>query len=279
MQARFAGSEIVVEGKDHRVVHRLTSEGWEVQHGSDRVALRGTRSRGVSAAGLLSHRVGQELWKYTPPVARVPHLLQPPALDGTLDGFPRVEPLLLDHDDQYRRTESPYAGPEVFSARAHLAWDESALFLAVEVTRDAPVFRPVDAVPLRLDNEPDLIHADGLQCFLRLQDAPTIGWLLSPDPASSALQIRGIAGPASPEAVRGAWRRTGDGYVVTVALSPGRWPPAPGDDPPRFDLLVNEMQPGRLRRAGQLIWTGGGGWAYLRGDRADPGRFGILELV
>ena len=45
-----------------------------------------------------------------------------------------------------------------------------------------------------------------------------------------------------------------------------------------FDLLVNEMQPERLRRAGQLVWSGGGGWVWLRGDRQDPSRFGTLEL-
>jgi hypothetical protein len=31
--------------------------------------------------------------------------------------------------------------------------------------------------------------------------------------------------------------------------------------------VVNEMQPGRERRAGQLALAGGGGWVYLRGDR------------
>ena len=279
VQASFAGSEIVVEGEGGKTIHRLTSEGWEVQHGDARLALRGARGRRVAAVDLLPHRVGQELWKYTPPSVRVPHLLHPPALDGTLEGFPEDGQLSLDHDDQYRRTELPYQGPEQFSARAHLGWDESALYVAVEVTHEAPVFRPVDAEPLRLDNESDLINADGLQCYLRLQDAPTVGWLVTPDPNSDALQVRAVAGPASAEAVHGSWRRTERGYVVTMALAPGAWPPASGDDPPSFDLLVNEMAPDRLRRAGQLIWTGGGGWAYLRGDRADPERFGWLELV
>ena len=32
-------------------------------------------------------------------------------------------------------------------------------------------------------------------------------------------------------------------------------------------VVVNEMQPGRWRRAGQLALVGGGGWVYLRGDR------------
>jgi hypothetical protein len=46
-----------------------------------------------------------------------------------------------------------------------------------------------------------------------------------------------------------------------------------------FDLIVNEMLPARTRRTGQLVWSGGGGWIWLRGDRQDPARFGMLELV
>jgi len=46
-----------------------------------------------------------------------------------------------------------------------------------------------------------------------------------------------------------------------------------------FDLLINEMLPGGLRRSGQLVWSGGNGWVWLRGDRQERERFGILELV
>ena len=35
------------------------------------------------------------------------------------------------------------------------------------------------------------------------------------------------------------------------------------------------MEPGRERRSGQLVWTGGGGWVYLRGDRQDPAALGV----
>ncbi|MGH2608342.1 MAG: hypothetical protein ACRDHF_04570 [Tepidiformaceae bacterium] len=66
---------------------------------------------------------------------------------------------------------------------------------------------------------------------------------------------------------------------MTLAL---RWPegftPRFGGQV-RFDLIVNEMLPARERRAGQLVWSGGGGWVWLRGDRQDPSRFGALELV
>jgi hypothetical protein len=104
--------------------------------------------------------------------------------------------------------------------------------------------------------------------------------LVVPDPASGALQIHHVGGTsADGVTVRGAWRRTEDGYLVTVAISSPGWPPGANDPAPRFDLIVNEMRPGRARRPGQLVWTGGGGWVYLRGDRQDPGRAGRLLLA
>jgi hypothetical protein len=77
--------------------------------------------------------------------------------------------------------------------------------------------------------------------------------------------------------VEGRWAPTDSGYCVTLRLAPRAWAPVAGDLVD-FDLIVNEMQPDRQRRAGQLVWSGGGGWVWLRGDRQDPGRFGQLEL-
>jgi hypothetical protein len=66
---------------------------------------------------------------------------------------------------------------------------------------------------------------------------------------------------------------------MTLAISPPGWGPFRPGDQIGFDLLVNQMLPDRQRRAGQLVWSGGGGWVWLRGDRQNPERFGILELV
>jgi hypothetical protein len=66
---------------------------------------------------------------------------------------------------------------------------------------------------------------------------------------------------------------------VTLALP---WPADDGAELRQrvgFDLLVNELLPGRVRRSGQLVWSGGNGWVWLRGDRQDPARLGALELV
>lgn len=275
--ARFAPGEIVVEAEGQVSTHRQTNDGWEVEEGGARVQLRGLRRDllvGIELGG-----IGRELYKYTPPETAVPHAMQPPPVDGTLTGFDVGEPLHLDHEDQYRRTEEPYPGAEEFAAQAWLTWDEAALYVAVAVAKSDLVFRTQASPALHLDNESDLIHSDGLQLYLQIEGRPPLGWLVVPDPASPALQVHPVVGTAAlASQVRGGWRKSEAGYVATLALSLPGWPPGPNDPPPRFDLVVNEMRPGRTRRLGQLVWTGGGGWSYLRGDRQDPARFGRLML-
>ena len=79
--------------------------------------------------------------------------------------------------------------------------------------------------------------------------------------------------------MRGRWRALPDGYRVTLRIAWPAWVrPYPGGEV-GFDLLVNEMYGARVRRAGQLVWSGGNGWVYLRGDRQDPERLGVLELI
>ena len=46
----------------------------------------------------------------------------------------------------------------------------------------------------------------------------------------------------------------------------------------RFNLVVNEMRTGRERRAGQLVFVGGGGWVYLRGDREPISMAPVAEV-
>ena len=81
----------------------------------------------------------------------------------------------------------------------------------------------------------------------------------------------------TPEMIIGAWQRTGTGYSLTLVLTLPEWSVRSGDEL-AFDLIVNEMRPDRTRRAGQLVWTGGGGWVFLRGDRHQIERLGVLEL-
>ncbi|HEU4648097.1 MAG TPA: heparinase II/III family protein [Gemmatimonadales bacterium] len=255
--------------------HRAVADGWQIDGPSGSVRLRGRRPV-VRSFSPLSPQT-------EPPVqtGAALHTDVPPALDGTLGDFDVSAPLVLDHEDQYRRSEEPYPGPEEFSAAVYAAWDADALYLAVEVTKPEPVFRAADAPPLRLDNEPDDIHSDGLQVYVQPDpEGPAYGWLIAPSEGEPRLRVRPAAGAAGDAAmVEGDWSMTESGYVVTLGIRMPGWEQRQYQDEIGFDILVNEMLPGRERRAGQLVWSGGGGWVYLRGDRQDPAAFGTLQLV
>ena len=265
------GGTIVVETGDGPETHASLVEGWEIASAHRRVRLGGLRPRAAHFEPLIT-RVRPNVERAT-----VPWAPEPPALDGTLAGFDDAHPLALDHEDQYRRSEEPFAGPEEFSATAWLNWDADRLYLAVDVAKPDPWFRPADAPPLELDNEPDDIHSDGLQVYLADDAGRAAGVLVVPE-AGGALRVRAIGG-AEPPRVAGAWRPLDGGYRVTLSLEPAWWTEASLTRGAAFDLIVNEMRPGRQRRAGQLAWSGGGGWVWLRGDRQDRSRYGRLDLA
>ena len=280
VQARGDTIEITtVSGIDH---HRFAGSDWTIeQEGQPPLVLRGVREPTPPFVPLL------EIDPPTPVAAPAFRVGNAPPLDGSLEGFDVSEPLQLVLEDQYRRSEDAYPGPEDLSAVAYAAWDERALYLAVAVTKPELCLRPGGAAPLLLDNDPDDIHSDGLQVYLAPLRAHNgdrtvpVGYLIVPEPDRKVVRARPTSDTRGrpSDAVSGGWQRTGEGYCVTVAIP---WPD--GVHPHAgarvaFDLIVNELLPGRLRRVGQLVWSGGGGWVWLRGDRQDPSRFGVLELV
>ncbi|HEX9611829.1 MAG TPA: heparinase II/III family protein [Gemmatimonadales bacterium] len=273
---RASGDVVEVDTAGHLERHETERDRWLVRNGGNVVSLEGPVEMEVPFRPLLDLEPQR-------PVACLAYVQDvPPALDGTLTGFDTSSPLQLDLEDQYRRSEEPYAGPDELSATAYVGWDSDALYVAVDVTKPELCLRPRDAQALRLDNDPDDIHSDGLQLFVRAEgstDAP-LGFLIVPEEPGGSLRIRVTSGAAGdPGMVRGAWRRTEGGYCVTVSVAaPPGLRPAFGTRI-AFDLIVNEMLPGRTRRAGQLVWSGGNGWVWLRSDRQDPRRFGVLELV
>jgi hypothetical protein len=257
-------------GVDH---HSATVEGWEIRTPTGVTRLRGARRQAKPFEPLVRDKPMRAQGTALP-------LADAPALDGSMDGFDLSEPLQLDHEDQYRRSEEPYTGPDDFSASVFANWTDDALYLAVEVVKPDVFPRDPAAVPLRLDNEPDEIHADGIQVYLQLAPDEAIhGYLVVPSTKNQELIARGVSGAALREdEVRGSWEPTDSGYRMTLAIAPAEWGPFRPGDEIGFDLLVNQMLPDRLRRAGQLVWSGGGGWVWLRGDRQDPARLGTLEL-
>ena len=268
------GNVITVEtgaGTDH---HLATAEGWEITAAAGAVKLADLRRAPPAPRKLI------DLDRPTRVTGRALHAFPPPALDGTLDGFDAREPMTLDYEDQYRRSEEPYPGPEELSATVLVNFDEDGLYLGVDVVKPEVVVRDEAAPPLRLDNEPDDIHADGLQVYLQpVPEGPVYGFLVVLSDEEGGIRVRSTAGAAgTPDMVTGAWRRTETGYSVALRIVPPEWSPR-GGDALGFDLLVNEMRSDRVRRAGQLVWSGGGGWVYLRGDRQPSERFGVLELA
>ena len=279
---RVQGSVIEVETAERGVErHSATALGWEITTKARRIRLAGARQPEPPFEPLL------ELDKPTPAAGAALRAAAPPALDGSLDGFDTSEPLRLELEDQYRRSEEPYAGPDDFSALAHAAWDDDALYLVVEVVKPELCIRPGGAPALRLDNEPDDIHSDGVQVYLARDETggtrdERVGYLIVPDSAGSGLRVLATSdSSADPVRVRGAWQRTERGYRVTLGIAWPQWGGQRAHVGGRlpFDLLVNEMLPGRTRRAGQLVWSGGNGWVFVRGDRQDLARMGVLELV
>jgi hypothetical protein len=271
---RVARGTIEVETAGGVDQHVATVEGWDIRTSTAQVKLRGGRRQAPDFEPLVQ--------RDRPLLAHGAALqvAESPALDGTLDGFDTSEPLELDHEDQYRRSEQPYIGPEEFSARAFVNWTDEALYLAVEVIKPEVFARDPSTGPLRLDNDVDEIHGDGVQVYLRLpiEDA-VYGLLVVPSTRGGELITRAVSGTAGREGmVRGRWQPTQNGYTVTLAIAIPGWNQSRPGDEIGFDLLVNQMLPDRLRRAGQLVWSGGGGWVWLRGDRQDPSRFGALEL-
>ncbi len=254
--------------------HVSTATGWEVRTSTAVIRLGGARRPPPAFEPLV--RTDRPLVAHGTAV----QVGEPPVLDGTLEGFVGSEPLELDHEDQYRRSEEPYPGPEEFSARAYVNWNEEGLYLAVEVVKTEVFARDPDAPPLLLDNEPDEIHADGVQVYLRPDaEGPVCGLLLVPSSRGPDLIVRPVPETAaSASMVQGKWQATETGYIVTAAIALPEWGPISPGAEIGFDLLINQMTAGRRRRAGQLVWSGGGGWVWLRGDRQDPARFGSLRL-
>ncbi len=176
----------------------------------------------------------------------------------------------------YRRSESPYGAAGPLTARVAVVAVDSRVCIALEVTKQELVFRAVDAPDLGLDNEVSDIHSDGVQCYVGA-DAWE-GYLAVPDPQSTGVRIQAVAGTAA-DASRcvASWARTADGYRIVVAIDLGR--PIRRGERLAVNVVVNEMQPGRERRAGQLALAGGAGWVYLRGDRETPAGAAIAEVT
>ena len=192
--------------------HISTVEGWEVRSERETIRLRGSRKAAAPFQPLMQNH---------PLVARgvALQVAEAPAVDGSLDGFDTSEPLELDHEDQYRRSEEPYAGPEEFSARAYVNWSDAGLHLGVEVTKPELILRDPagGAAPAGQRAGRDPRRRSSAVC----QASPGgggSGALIVPS-TTGELIVRGVEGTrAAADQVTGGWSATEAGYRLPSPL-------------------------------------------------------------
>ena len=97
-------------------------------------------------------------------------------------------------------------------------------------------------------------------------------WLAVPVPGTSGVRLRPVAGSRLGVPLHADWQPTPTGYRLQLRIPLGSLGSRP-DLPVALDLVINDMGPGRERRRGQLVLSGGGGYVYLQGDRQSPLRF------
>lgn len=175
----------------------------------------------------------------------------------------------------YRRSEAGHAARGGTRAELEIAAQADVLWVRVRVWKAAVVVRGAGAPDPALDNETPDVHSDGVQAFLGRE--AWMGVLAVPDFEEGGVRVGAVRGTAPfPAPVSGRSRRHPDGYEVVLCLPAGRrWRRG---DRLRFTVTVNEMVPGRDRRAGQLT-TADAGWVWLRGDREAEGQAVEAEVV
>jgi hypothetical protein len=173
----------------------------------------------------------------------------------------------------YRRSEESWE--EVGRPRAEVALSATrhTLVIEVSVTKPEVVLRAPDAADPALDNEHADIHSDGAQLYVVTPgwDRPA-AWLVVPEHPAPRVRTRVVDGARRDVPLVAGWSSEPTGYAMRFeipldALGTGR------ELPVTMDLIINEMATGRVRRRGQLVLSGGGGWIYLQGDRQSVARF------
>jgi hypothetical protein len=174
----------------------------------------------------------------------------------------------------YRISEESWEEAGSPCAVVTLRVEERELVINVDVRKHPTVFRPAGAPDPALDNEHPDIHSDGVQLYIA---APAwtlpAAWLAVPDPAAGDVRTRLVDGARTDLPLAARWHPTPHGYHIRFAVPLD----ALGDcreNPVGLEVVVNDMAPGRERRRGQLVLSGGSGeYVYLRGDRESPTRF------
>jgi hypothetical protein len=180
----------------------------------------------------------------------------------------------------YRRSEATWDEAGRPSARVTIAVDGDELIVEANVHTGELVFVPANASN-PYDNEHPDVNGHGVQLYVRtFFDAGA--WMLVPEQGATAARVRPLEGWGS-LVLRGAtWEKTASGFSVRARVALPAMPPEypKGVYPGSIDVLVNETEPGRERRRGQLVLSGAQDeFVYLRGDRHDPPQLVPLLIV
>lgn len=180
--------------------------------------------------------------------------------------------------DAYRTSEDTWSDAGSPVATVGVRIEHDAFMITIDVRKAPLVFRSGDAEDPRLDNEYPDIHSDGVQLHLwpDVTTAP-LAWLVVPVEPSATVRVHVPDGARRDVPLGASWQRTATGYALALrvpmdALATARHGVV------AMQLVINDMAPGRERRRGQLVLSGGAGeWVYLRGDRESPAR--ALRLI
>lgn len=198
-------------------------------------------------------------------------LRKPPEPSGAWNDLP----LVFLGGPQYRSAEDRYGDRGPFEAAVGVFHVGDRVGVAVRVVKPQLTFRAREARDAALDNEHPDIHSDGVQVYVGMDGWE--GYLVVPQEGGGGVRVRAVSGTMGDVArVAASWTPTDDGYAVVVTMRTSRRLTRGARFP--LQVVVNEMYPDRIRRAGQLVLSGGGGTVYLRGDREDPRNAAAVEV-
>ena len=287
---RVEGEAVIVEHLGGEVdVHQRSASGWRVERrgaaGGGLLELGGIRATPMSVASSASSSVDATDIGVAGALTRAVDALvrggvpAPPAMRRQIpalaprDDHPLVGALEIPlGEPHYRRSEQSWQ--EAGSPTAVVRVGGTAQSVVVEAEVEKPgggIFAPPRARN-DLDNEHPDTNSDGIQLYVAPATDPVgSGWLLVPEAPGGGVRVTPIGDGRGSLPLRCRWAATPRGYRVRCELPVSAEMRRAGLD---LDLIVNEIAPGRERRRGQLVLSGGEGeWIYLRGDRQSRDRY------
>jgi hypothetical protein len=257
---------VLADGTAHS--HSRTAQGWRVA-----VAKDDARST-IELGGLGPVRPRPSVSRPSPPHPIV--LRRSPPGRGwwsEANAFTRSNLFAVDiGEGQYRRSEQSWEDAGAPEATVLAGVRGAELVVEVFVRKRDVRFAPANSVN-ELDNEHPDVNSDGLQLYVlfpagsaELAPSPA-GWIIVPEHPAPRARATPIAGMGAGAPLTVEWKEAPGGYAVHCSLAlPGV--ERMGAFEIGLDVIVNEIAPGRERRRGQLVLSGGGGeFVYLRGDR------------